>query len=178
MAQLLLIFADTCTRQRALPRCRPLRHLEGAKMANTILIVDDDRGVRDVLRLSAEERGYEVLEADDGPTGLAQYQSMQPDLTIIDVGLPGEYDGVELLCRMHEAQPRHPVLIISGQATPEKAVEAMKQGAFDYFAKPVDLDKLFLLAERAISMARKDIELERVSETRKAAYGFDRLIGS
>ena len=147
-------------------------------MANTLLIVDDDRGVRDILRLSAEERGYEVIEADDGPTGLSQFQSMQPDLSVIDVGLPGEYDGVELLCRMHEAQPRHPVLIISGQATPEKAVEAMKQGALDYLAKPIDLEKLFLLAERAITMVRKDIELERVSETRKAAYGFDRLIGS
>ena len=146
-------------------------------MANTILIVDDDRGVRDVLRMAAEERGYEVIEAEDGPTGLVQYNSVLPDLSVIDVGLPGDYDGVELLSRMHEANPRHPVLIISGQATPERAVEAMKLGAFDYLGKPLDLEKLLLLAERAITMVRRDIELERVSETRKAAYGFDRLIG-
>jgi DNA-binding NtrC family response regulator len=147
-------------------------------MANTILIVEDDQGVRDSLRMNAEERGYEVIEAEDGPTALQQFQTMLPDLTIIDVGLPGEYDGVELLCRMHEAQPRHPVLIVSGQASPERAVEAMKQGAIDYLSKPLNMDKLFLLAERSITTYRKDIELERVSETKKAAYGFDRLIGT
>jgi two-component system response regulator AtoC len=147
-------------------------------MANTILIVDDDQGVSDTLRQWAEERGYEVLEADDGPMALSQFQIMQPDLSIIDVGLPGEYDGVELLGRMHEINPRHPVLIVSGQATPERAVEAMKQGAVDYLSKPLDMEKLFLLAERAITMLRRDIELERMSETRKAAYGFDRIIGT
>jgi DNA-binding NtrC family response regulator len=147
-------------------------------MAYTILIVDDDRGVRDVLRVSAEECGYEVIEADDGPTALSLFNNEVPDLSIIDVGLPGEYDGVELLCRMREINPRHAAIIISGQTTPERAVEAMKQGAFDYVPKPINLEKLFLLAERAVMAARKDIELEKVTETRKAAYGFDRLIGT
>ncbi len=147
-------------------------------MANTILIVEDDRGVRDMLRASAEEHGYEVIEADDGPTALLQFQAVQPDLSIIDVGLPGEYDGVELLCRMREHQPQHPALIISGQATPERAVEAMKQGALDYLGKPLNMEKLFLLVERGIASLRKDIELERVTKTTKATYGFDRLIGT
>ncbi|MBA4355989.1 MAG: hypothetical protein C0409_14995, partial [Novosphingobium sp.] len=134
--------------------------------------------MRDVLRHAAEEHGYEVIEAEDGPSALAQFQAVLPDLSLIDVGLPGEYDGVELLCRMRDVQPQHPALIISGQATPERAVEAMKQGALDYLSKPLNLEKLFLLVERGIASLRKEIELERVTKTTKAAYGFDRLIGT
>jgi len=93
-------------------------------MAYTILIVDDDRGVREVLRASAEECGYEVIEADDGPTALSLFNNEVPDLSIIDVGLTGEYDGVELLCRMREINPRHAVikrLFETHTASPEKA---------------------------------------------------------
>jgi DNA-binding NtrC family response regulator len=147
-------------------------------MPGTILIVDDDREIRLLMRFALEERGYEVVEAEDGPSGLAQYSALLPDLSIIDVGLPGGYDGVELLGKIHEIQARHPVLIISGQASPEKAVEAMKQGAFDYLGKPLNLEKLILLLERGLSTVRKDNELERVTQTSKAAFGFDRLIGS
>ncbi len=147
-------------------------------MSGTILIVDDDCDIRTILRLAAEERGYEVIDAEDGESGLAQYSSLVPDLSVIDVGLPGNFDGVELLRKIHEVNPKHPVLIISGQASPEKAVEAMKQGAFDYLGKPLNLEKLFLLIERGLQVVRKESELDRVSQTRKATYGFDRIIGS
>ena len=147
-------------------------------MPGTILVVDDDRGIRDVIRLALEERGYEIIDADDGESGFSQFTSVLPDLSILDVGLPGSYDGVELLRKIHVTHPYHPVLIISGQASPEKAVEAMKQGAFDYLGKPLNLEKLSILIERALASVRKDTELERVSETQKATFGFDRLIGS
>ena len=136
-------------------------------MSGTILIVDDDPNIRQLIRFALEERGYEVVEAEDGETGLAQFSGLVPDLSIIDVGLPGAYDGVELLRKIHETQPRHPVLIISGQASPEKAVEAMKQGAFDYLGKPLNLEKLTLLIERGLSSVRKDNELERVTQTNR-----------
>jgi two-component system, NtrC family, response regulator AtoC len=147
-------------------------------MPSTILVVDDDRDIRQVIRLALEDRGYEVMEADDGETGLAHFQNVLPDLSLIDVGLPGAYDGVELLRRIHETHPKHPVLIFSGQASPEKAVEAMKQGAFDYLGKPLNFEKLFLLVERALAAVKKENELERVSKTQKAIFGFDRIIGS
>ncbi|RPH95183.1 sigma-54-dependent Fis family transcriptional regulator [candidate division KSB1 bacterium] len=147
-------------------------------MPGTILVVDDDPDLRQVVRLDLEERGYEIIEAGDGEEGHAQFTSLLPDLSIIDVGLPGAYDGVELLRRIHDIQARHPVLIISGQASPEKAVEAMKQGAFDYLGKPLNLEKLALLIERGLASVRKDNELERVSKTQKATYGFERIIGS
>lgn len=125
-------------------------------MPGTILVVDDDRGIRDVIRLALEERGYEIIDAPDGETGLAQFSAVLPDLSILDVGLPGAYDGVELLRLIHDLRPEHPVLIISGQASPEKAVEAMKQGAFDYLGKPLNLEKLSILIERALASVRKD----------------------
>jgi two-component system, NtrC family, response regulator AtoC len=147
-------------------------------MPGTILVVDDDRDIREVIRLALEERGYEVIDGEDGESGFAQFTGMLPDLSILDVGLPGAYDGVELLRKIHESHPRHPVLIISGQASPEKAVEAMKQGAFDYLGKPLNLEKLSILIERALTNVRKDTQLDRAVETEKAAFGFDRLIGS
>ncbi|HEY3293859.1 MAG TPA: sigma-54 dependent transcriptional regulator [bacterium] len=147
-------------------------------MPGTILVIDDDADIRRLIRFALEEHDYEVIEANDGESGLAQFTTVLPDLSIIDVGLPGKYDGVDVLRFMHDVQARHPVLIISGQASPEKAVEAMKQGAFDYLGKPLNLEKLSLLIERALTFARKDTELERVTETTKATFGFDRLIGS
>lgn len=147
-------------------------------MQGTILVVDDDRDIRYVFREVLEERGYEVIEAENGPAGLTQMTTLLPDLSIIDVGLPDGYDGVELLRKIHEKYPKHPVLIISGQASPERAVEAMKQGSFDYLGKPINFEKLLLLIDRALASVRKENELERVSESRKATYGFDRLIGS
>jgi len=146
-------------------------------MPGTILVVDDDPDMRQFIRLDLEERGYEIIEAGDGEEGLAQFNAMLPDLTLIDVGLPGAYDGVELLRRIHETHAHHPVLIISGQASPERAVEAMKQGAFDYLGKPLNLEKMALLIERGLSSVRKEDQLEHVAKTQKAVYGFDRIIG-
>jgi two-component system response regulator AtoC len=147
-------------------------------MPGTILVVDDEANIRDLIRMALEDKGYEVIEAEDGESGLSQFNTLLPDLSLIDVGLPGQYDGVDLLRKIHELNPLHPVLIFSGQASPEKAVEAMKQGAFDYLGKPLNLEKLSLLIERGLASVKKDIELERVTENHKAAYGFDRLTGS
>jgi DNA-binding NtrC family response regulator len=147
-------------------------------MAGTILIVDDDPDIRSILRMAAEDRGYEVIEAENGEQGLAHFGALLPDLSVIDVGLPGAFDGVELLRRIHDTHSTHPVIIISGQASPEKAVEAMKQGAFDYLGKPLNHDKLFLLMERGLQRVRSQTELDRVSQSQKATYGFDRITGS
>jgi two-component system, NtrC family, response regulator AtoC len=147
-------------------------------MPGTILIVDDDRDICAVIRMALEDHGYEVIEGEDGPSGLNQFTTLLPDLSIIDVGLPGAFDGVELLKRVQNVQPRHPVLIISGQASPEKAVEAMKQGAFDYLGKPINLEKLLILIERGLATVKKDNELDRVTQSRKATFGFERIIGS
>jgi two-component system, NtrC family, response regulator AtoC len=147
-------------------------------MPGTILVVDDDPNIRQIIRFALEEKGYEVLEAEDGEAGFSVYNSLLPDLSLIDVGLPGAYDGVELLRKIHEISLRHPVLIFSGQASPEKAVEAMKQGAFDYLGKPLNLEKLSIIVERALASVKKDSELERVNHKQKAVYGFERIIGS
>jgi two-component system response regulator AtoC len=146
-------------------------------MHGTLLVVDDDPDIRVIIRQAAEEDGYEVIEAEDAESALAKVDSHLPDLSIIDVGLPG-MDGVELCQAIHAKYPKQLVLIISGQASPERAVEAMKQGAFDYLGKPLNLEKLMLLVNRGLAAARKETELDMVTEQRKAIFGFDRLIGS
>lgn len=147
-------------------------------MPGTILVIDDERDIREIIRLALEEQGYEILEAEDGEAAFAQFVSLQPDLSVIDVNLPGGYDGVDLLKKMHTVKPLHPAIVISGQASPERAVEAMKQGAFDFLGKPLNLEKLTLLIERGLASVRKDNELDRVNQSHKATYGFDRIIGS
>ncbi|MBU0691608.1 sigma-54 dependent transcriptional regulator [bacterium] len=146
-------------------------------MHGTLLVVDDDPDIRFIVREAAEKDGYEVIEAEDAEAALIQYDAHLPELSVIDVGLPG-MDGVELCQALHAKNPKHLALIISGQASPERAVEAMKQGAFDYLGKPLNLEKLMLLVNRGLAAARKDTELDMVNEQRKAIYGFDRLIGS
>ncbi len=146
-------------------------------MQATLLVVDDDRDIREIIRQVAEIKDYEVIEAEDATVGLEKMRTMAPDLSILDVGLPGGIDGVELCQQIHEISPQHPVLIISGQATPEKAVEALKHGAFDYLGKPLNLEKLMLLVDRALSNVATAREIERAADERKAVYGFDRLVG-
>ncbi|MCC6475526.1 sigma-54-dependent Fis family transcriptional regulator [bacterium] len=147
-------------------------------MQATLLVVDDDRDIREIIRQVAEIKDYEVIDAEDATVGLEKMRTLAPDLSIIDVGLPGGIDGVELLQQIHEIAPQHPVLIISGQASPEKAVEALKHGAFDYMGKPLNLEKLMLLVDRALQGVAKEREIERATDQRKALYGFDRLVGS
>ena len=119
-------------------------------MKFSILIVDDEKNIREGLGRSLEMDGYEVLLAEDGKQGWSLVNQEHVDLVIADLKMP-EMSGEELLKRISSAYPTIPVIILTGHGTIESAVEAMRNGAFDFVTKPVNLDRLSLLAKRALS---------------------------
>src|SRR3954468_12060600 len=124
----------------------------------TVLIVDDERTLARAVKAFLAEAGYEAEVADDGERALALVQTLRPDVVLTDVRLPW-MSGIELIRRTREFDPAIPVIIMTAYGTIEGAVEAVKLGAFDYMKKPVDLEELKLLADRARETALMKQEL-------------------
>jgi two-component system response regulator AtoC len=115
---------------------------------STVLIVDDERTLARAVKAFLAEAGYEAEVAGDGEKALELLPRLRPDVVFADVRLPG-MSGIDLLRRIREFDPAIPVIIMTAYGTIEGAVEAVKLGAFDYMKKPVDLEELKLLADRA-----------------------------
>jgi two-component system, NtrC family, response regulator AtoC len=124
----------------------------------TVLIVDDERTLARAVKAFLAEAGYEAEVAADGETALNLLQKLRPDVVFADVKLPG-ISGIDLLRRVQEFDPAIPVIIMTAYGTIEGAVQAVKLGAFDYMKKPVDLEELKLLADRARETALLKQEL-------------------
>ena len=125
---------------------------------STVLIVDDERTLARAVKAFLTEAGYEAEVAGDAEQALGLLQSLRPDVVFADVRLPG-MSGTDLLRRIREFDPAIPVVIMTAYGTIEGAVEAVKLGAFDYMKKPVDLEELKLLADRARETALLKQEL-------------------
>jgi DNA-binding NtrC family response regulator len=110
--------------------------------------VDDERTLARAVKAFLSEAGYEAEVAGDGERALELLPTLRPDVVFTDVRLPG-MSGIDLLRRVREFDPAIPVIIMTAYGTIEGAVEAVKLGAFDYMKKPVDLEELKLLADRA-----------------------------
>lgn len=131
-------------------------------MAEHILIVDDEEGIRLSLRGILEDEGYHVSEAGSGEQALEQVASAHPDLMLLDIWLPGK-DGLEVLetVRSRDAAPQ--VVMISGHGSIETAVNAIKKGAFDFIEKPLSLEKVVITVNKALKFQ----ELQRENQALK-----------
>ena len=115
-----------------------------------ILIVDDEFSVRDSLRRWFQEEGYEVATAESANDALARLAEREWDLALVDIKMRGT-DGIELQRRMHELKPEMSVIIMTGYASVETAVAALKNGAYDYVTKPLDPDDISNIVKNALS---------------------------
>lgn len=109
----------------------------------SILIIDDERSIRNTLRDILEYEKYEVDEAEDGRAGLERIREKEFDLVLCDIKMP-KMDGIEVLETALAIKPGLPFIMISGHGTIETAVEALKKGAYDYISKPLDLNRLLV----------------------------------
>jgi two-component system nitrogen regulation response regulator NtrX len=116
-----------------------------------LLIVDDEKGIRDALAQVFEYEGQEVRVAEDGPDALLVANTFQPDLVFLDVKMPG-MDGLEVLARLGDESPGSLVIMISGHGTIETALEATRRGAYDFLEKPLDTDRLLVTFRRALEL--------------------------
>ena len=115
----------------------------------SILIIDDERAIRNVLKDILGNEGYKVDEAADGEEGLKKFLATTFDLVLCDIKMP-KIDGIEFLQKATEANPDVPVIMISGHGNIETAVDAVKKGAFDYISKPPDLNRLLITIRNAM----------------------------
>ena len=116
-----------------------------------LLIVDDEKGIRDALAQVFEYEGQEVRVAEDGPDALLVANTFQPDLVFLDVKMPG-MDGLEVLARLGDESPGSLVIMISGHGTIDTALEATRRGAYDFLEKPLDTDRLLVTLRRALEL--------------------------
>jgi DNA-binding NtrC family response regulator len=117
-----------------------------------ILVVDDEKAIRLFLEATLEDRLYEVVTAATGEQALLAAQTKVPDLVLLDLMLP-DMTGLQVLKRLKTAFPHLPVIMISSHARADAAVQAIKLDAFDYVAKPIQLDKLIRVVEQALEVS-------------------------
>ena len=115
----------------------------------TILVIDDERAIRNVLKEILSNEGYKVDEAVDGDEGLAKFMANSYNLVLCDIKMP-KMDGIEFLQKATVHNPDVPIIVISGHGTIETAVDAVKKGAYDYISKPPDLNRLLITMRNAL----------------------------
>jgi DNA-binding NtrC family response regulator len=142
-----------------------------------VLVVDDERVVRDSLARWLSDEGYSTATSASAAEALRLLQSRRWDLVLLDIKMPG-MDGMELQRRLREIDPLALVIIMTGYASVETAVAAMKQGAFDYITKPFDPDELSVLVRRALEHRRLKLDNTRMHEQLEASAQPVDLIGN
>lgn len=140
-----------------------------ARTVLRILVVDDEPGIRHALSQLLEYEGYEVHTAGGGSEGLALYEKVKPHLVFLDVKMAG-IDGLEVLKRLRQLDPVATVVMISGHATIQTAVEATQLGAYDILEKPLDTDRVLVLLRNALVQRNLSEENERLRETIESRY--------
>lgn len=123
----------------------------------TVLAIDDDDHVRRAFRRVLDRAGYQVIEAGDGASGLAQFRASAPDAVLLDLRMPGT-DGLDVLSELVAEAPETPVLVVSGEGTITDVVEALRRGAWDFVTKPIESPELLT---RAIERGREKARLLR-----------------
>ncbi|HMU69060.1 MAG TPA: sigma-54 dependent transcriptional regulator [Chitinophagales bacterium] len=136
----------------------------------SLLLIDDEKSIRKTLKEILEYEGYTVDEAGDGAEGLRMIQDADYDIVLCDIKMP-KMDGMEVLEKAQITNPDVPFIMISGHGTLETAVEAVKKGAFDYVAKPPDLNRLLITIRNALDKSNLITETKvlkrKVSKTRE-----------
>jgi two-component system, NtrC family, nitrogen regulation response regulator NtrX len=139
----------------------------------TILVVDDEKSIRDSIKMILEYDRYEVQFAADGLSALDKIKAGPIDAVLLDIKMAG-MDGMKVLKTIKEKLPELPVVMISGHGTIETAVEATKLGAFDFLQKPLDRDRLLITVRNATNARHLMAE---VKEMREQAIGKDAILG-
>lgn len=139
----------------------------------TILVIDDEKAIRKTLVEILGFEGYKVEEAADGEEGLKKFQAALCDVVLCDIKMP-KIDGLEFLSKAKEINPDIPIIMISGHGTIETAVEAVKKGAFDFIAKPPDLNRLLITIRNATD---KNVLVKEAKTLKRRVNKVQEMIG-
>ncbi len=148
----------------------------GRERKSRILVVDDERSIRDVLSIMLTRAGYEVDQAEGGEAALECIERSLYDLVITDLSMP-KVGGMDVLKRTKESSPSTAVIIITAFGTADTAVEAMKLGALDYITKPFKNEEIKIVVHNALERRRLEDENRFLREEARSRYGFANLVG-
>jgi two-component system nitrogen regulation response regulator NtrX len=137
-----------------------------------ILVIDDQKSIRNTLKDILEYEKHEVVLAENGPDALEKFAADKYDVVLLDIKMP-EMDGMEVLDKMMEHSPDIPVIMISGHGNIDTAVEAIKKGAYDFIEKPLDLNRLLVTIRNGLD--KKDLVIETKVLKRKVSKTYDMI---
>ncbi|HVN41170.1 MAG TPA: sigma-54 dependent transcriptional regulator [Steroidobacteraceae bacterium] len=138
-------------------------------LRGTILVADDEDSVRWVLVKALEGAGHTVIQASGGRAALAALGEQTVDLAFVDLRMP-DLDGLSVLTQARESGVMVPIVIVTAQNTMDNAIEAMKRGAYDYVAKPFNIDEVCAVASRALEMSRLSTDLHRLERELRGRF--------
>lgn len=142
----------------------------------TILIIDDEKNIREGLGTALELEGYDVKLAENGEVGLKLIEKGDIDLVITDLRMPG-ISGEEVIAKVAGESPGIPVIVLTGHGSIDSAVTAMRNGAYDFLTKPLNLDRLILIVKRALAGRELEIRHSTLKEELDAKTSFESIIG-
>ena len=145
-------------------------------MQFTILIIDDERNIREGLGAALELDGYNVKLAENGEQGLALMEKGDIDLVITDLRMPG-ISGEQVIAKVKGESPGIPVIVLTGHGSIDSAVDAMRNGAYDFLTKPLNIDRLSLIVKRALAGRELEIRHSTLKEELDARTSFESIIG-
>src|SRR5437868_15087091 len=149
--------------------------IEAANFLN-LLIVDDERAIREVCREVAQSLGFNAVVADSAEHAYRLLDAQNIDVVLLDLKLPG-VGGLEALHQIKERRPDAVVVVVTGYGTVQSAVQAMKNGAYDYVTKPFSMDELKLLLEKVSTHLRLKTANRTLREQIKSRQGFGNMVG-
>lgn len=141
-----------------------------------ILIIEDEKSMREVLRILLEEEGYEITAASNGLEGMEYLRDDIFDLVVTDIKMP-KADGFEVLKKVKELSPSTIVIMITAFGTTESTIEAMKLGAYDYIHKPFKIDEIRLIIQKAFERKNLGEEISLLREKIKSSCGLENIVG-
>lgn len=124
-------------------------------MNQSILIIDDEKPIRDILSASLRDEDYHVITAEDGKEGLEMLRSEKPAIALLDIWMPGDLDGIDVLREAKSEKLGTEFVVMSGHGTIETAVKATKLGAWDFVEKPLSLDKIHILLNNILAFQKE-----------------------
>ena len=148
-----------------------------AGSAPTVLVVDDLRGVRQILASLLARAGYQTIEAESGQQAIQLARQQPPDAVLLDIRMPG-MSGFEVLERLHEDDPDLPVIMVTAYDDVETAVQAMRMGAYHYLTKPFHGDEVVAILERAMEHRRLSQQVRDLRERLDGAAELTRVLGT